>query len=267
MTATAKSSGPMDARIRARRARVRADAARRRQRRTLSLFALLLVVAGIAVALRSPLFDLTEVRVVGVDGERARAVQRAAALEPGQHLLTVPLEQAQRRVESLPWVAEAVVRRAPPSTIAIDVTRRVPLVTVETDGSSWQVDADAVLVDGGRVADAPPVLASGAELPELGQPIDSPAIRDAVEVHTTLPAWLRRRVEAYVVSAPGNLTLQLQVPPADPDEGDPTVVPVRFGGPDDLALKAEVIRVLLPQAAERGAALDVRAPANPVVVP
>jgi hypothetical protein len=42
---------------------------------------------------------------------------------------------------------------------------------------------------------------------------------------------------------------------------------VRFGSPEDLALKAEVIRVLLPQAAERGSTLDVRAPANPVVVP
>lgn len=266
MTTTAKS-GHMDARIRARRARVRADAARRRQRRTLSLFALLLVVAGVAVALRSSLFELTDVRVVGTAGERVTAVRRAAALEPGQHLLTVPLEEAQRRVESLPWVKEAVVHRAPPSTIEIDVTRRVPLLTVETGASSWQVDADAVMVDGGHVPDTPPIVASGADLPELGQPVDSPAIRDAVEVHTALPAWLRRRVTAYVVSAPGNLTLRLRVPPSDPDEGEPTVVPVRFGGPEDLALKAEVIRLLLPQTAERAAALDVRAPANPVVVP
>lgn len=264
---TAARSGHMDARIRARRARVRADAAKRRQRRTLSLFALLLVVAGVAVTVRSSLFELTDVRVVGVTGDRAGAVQRAAALEPGQHLLTVPLEEAQRRVESLPWVKQAVVHRAPPSTIAIDVTPRVPVLTVQTDGSSWQIDADAVLVDGGSVTDAPPIVASGAALPELGQPVDSPAIRDAVEVHTGLPAWLRRRVTAYVVSAPGNLTLQLRVPPADPDEGGPTMVPVRFGGPDDLALKAEVIRVLLPQAAEQGGAIDVRAPANPVVVP
>lgn len=266
MTTTAKS-GHMDARIRARRARVRADAAKRRQRRTLSLFALLLLVAGVSVALRSPLFELTDVRVDGVRGDRARAVQRAAALEPGQHLLTVPLDRAQRRVEELPWVAEALVHRAPPSTIAIDVTRRVPVLTVQTGGSSWQVDAEAVLVDGGKVADAPPIVADGAELPELGQPIDSPAIRDAVEVHTRSPAWLRRRVTTYVVSAPGNLTLRLRVPPADPDEDDPILVPVRFGDPDDLALKAEVVRVLLPQAAEQGATLDVRAPANPVVVP
>lgn len=82
MTATAKS-GHMDARIRARRARVRSDAAKRRQRRTLSLFALLVVVAGVAVVLRSPLFEISGIQVIGVSGDRADTVDRAAALEPG----------------------------------------------------------------------------------------------------------------------------------------------------------------------------------------
>jgi hypothetical protein len=42
---------------------------------------------------------------------------------------------------------------------------------------------------------------------------------------------------------------------------------VLVGDADNLALKAEVIRVLLPQAISQGGDLDVRAPANPVVVP
>lgn len=265
MTATAKS-GHMDARIRARRARVRSDAAKRRQRRTLSLFALLVVVAGVAVVLRSPLFEISGVQVIGVSGERADVVERAAALEAGQHLLTAPLAQAQERVEALPWVKTAVVRRSPPSTVAIDVERRIPLLTIQTDAASWKIDDEAVLVDGGKVTDAPVLTLGAVDLPELGRVIEIPVVRDAVEVHTHLPGWLRRQVQAYEVSESSDLVLRLRVP-ARGDREDPTVVPVRFGSAEDLALKAEVIRVLLPQAVERGAALDVRAPANPVVVP
>ena len=45
-----------------------------------------------------------------------------------------------------------------------------------------------------------------------------------------------------------------------------TTVDVRFGTATDLALKVEVIRVLLPQAVEQQGDLDVRAPTNPIVV-
>lgn len=266
MTATAKS-GHMDARMRARRARVRADAVRRRQRRTLSLFVLLVLIAGVAVVLRSPLFDISGIRVEGVSGRRARTVERTAALESGQHLLTAPLDEARARVEDLPWVNEAVVRRSPPSTVAIEVTPRTPLLTVETDGASWKVDDEAVLVDGGRVKDAPVIVLDDTALPELGRPIDDPYVRDAVEVHTHLPGWLRRKVTAYEVTDDHRLVLQLRVPPRDPDDGEPITVGVRFGTARDLALKVEVIRVLLPEAVEGGGSLDVRAPANPVVVP
>lgn len=267
MTATAKS-GPMDARIRARRATVRADAVRRRQRRTLSLFVLLVLVAGIAVVLRSPLFGISDIRVTGASGGRARTVERTAALEQGQHLLTAPLEEARARVEALPWVAEAVVRRAPPSTVAIEVTSRTPMLTVETSTASWKVDDEAVLVDGGRVKGAPVVELGDVTLPELGRPVDNQAVRDAVEVHTHLPGWLRGQVAAYEASDAYGVVLRLHVPPDDPDAGDgPVTVPVRFGTARDLALKVEVIRVLLPEAVSGGSSLDVRAPANPVVVP
>jgi hypothetical protein len=266
MTATAKS-GHMDARIRARRARVRADAVRRRQRRTLSLFLLLVLVAGIAVVLRSPLFGISGIGVTGVSGPRARTVERTAALERGQHLLTAPLEEAAARVEALPWVAEAVVRRSPPSTVAIEVTPRMPLLTIETDGASWKVDDEAVLVDGGRVKDAPVIVLDDTELPALGKPVADTSVRDAVEVHAHLPGWLRGQVSAYEATEDHGLVLRLQVPPRDPDEGGPATVRVRFGTARDLALKVEVIRVLLPEAVARGGALDVRAPANPVVVP
>ena len=279
MSASVKSRDDMDARIRARRARVRAEAVKRRQRRTLSLFFVLLVAAGVAVALRSPLFEISAIEVRGVGAQRASSVRQAAAIHEGEHLLAAPLAEAQASVERLAWVRSATVHRLPPSTVAIDVTPRVPLLTVETTGTVWKVDEEAVVVDGGRVAGAPAISVAALEQPKLGTMVRDRTVRDAVRVHVRLPAWLRDQVVAYRVEAPRDLWLRLRVPAeatgSDREGKDQrarkggagaAIVDVRFGTAADLALKAEVIRVLLPEAVEKGRALDVRAPTNPVVV-
>lgn len=267
-SAPVKRRDDMDGRIRARRARVRAEAVKRRQRRTLSLFVLLLIVAGVSVALRSPLFEIGAIEVRGVNDARAEAVRDAAAISKGQHLLTAPLEEAQAQVERLAWVGSAVVHRVPPSTVAIDVTPRRPLLTVETTTASWKVDEDTVVIAGGRVADAPVINVGDLEIPALGSVIDDPTVQDAVEVHTRSPAWLRRQVAVYRIRGPRDLWLRLKIPQgeASDSDSDSATVDVRFGTAKDLPLKAEVLRVLLPQAVEQQRDLDVRAPANPVVV-
>lgn len=264
--ASVKRRDDMDGRIRARRARVRAEAVKRRQRRTLSLFVLLLIVAGVAVVLRSPLFEIGAIEVRGVSDGRAEAVRQAAAISKGQHLLTAPLEEAQAQVERLAWVRSAVVHRVPPSTVAIDVTPRRPLLTVETSTASWKVDEDTVVIAGGRVADAPVINVGDLEIPPLGSVIEDQTVQDAVEVHTRSPAWLRRQVAVYRIQGPRDLWLRLKIAQGAGEDSDPATVDVRYGTAKDLPLKAEVLRVLLPQAVEQQRDLDVRAPANPVVV-
>lgn len=274
MTASLKPPDDMDARIRARRARVRAETVKRRQRRTLSLFFVLLIIAGVSVALRSPLFEISAIEVRGVGAERARIVRQAAAIREGEHLLTAPLVEAQVNVERLAWVKAATVHRLPPSTVAVDVTPRRPLLTVETPETAWKVDKEAVVVDGGRVAGAPVVAVDALDDLRLGAAIKDGTVRDAVRVHIALPAWLRDQVKVYRIVAPRDLWLRLAVPARgrSTDERErargskTTMVDVRFGTATDLALKAEVIRVLLPQAVEQQGDLDIRAPTNPVVV-
>jgi hypothetical protein len=276
MSASVKPRDDMDARIRARRARVRAEAAKRRQRRTLSLFFVLLIAGGVAVALRSPLFEISAIEVRGVGGQRAGIVRQTAGIQEGQHLLTAPLAEAEAGVERLAWVKAVTVHRLPPSSVAIDVTPRVPLLTIEAAGTAWKVDEDAVVVDGGRVADAPAITVESLERPELGTAIRDHTVRDAVRVHSGLPGWLREQVVAYRIAGPRDLWLRLRVPERAADRkradgreradgADATTVDVRFGTAADLELKVEVIRVLLPQAVDERRDLDVRAPTNPVV--
>lgn len=60
----------------------------------------------------------------------------AGGIERGAPLATAHLDVAADRIEALPWVAEATVRRRWPGTIRYRVVERVPAAAVTaTDGS------------------------------------------------------------------------------------------------------------------------------------
>jgi cell division protein FtsQ len=245
----------MDARIRARRRAVLAAGYRRRRRITLSVLSAVALL-GLAFAVsHSPLFAVDEVRVTGLEGERAALVDRLAAVSPGERLLSVDLDAIRDDVIGLPFVREVAVTRVPPSTIQIAVVPRVPVVAVAVPGASWLLDADGV------------VDAERSVLPGPGVEVSDAAVRNAVEVHVGLPGPLRAQIDRY--DAPSERGLRLHLAEDD--------IWVRFGVAERVPAKAQVIGLLLDQAREQAARagrsdlgvaeLDVRAPDNPVLVP
>jgi cell division protein FtsQ len=264
---TRSPSEYVDERFRARRQAVR-DAGVRRQRRLAGSIAALVVLGGGVTALTySPLFLITDVAVAGVSPERAAEVEEAAAFPPGAHLLFTDLNSPTGRVEALPWVANATIRRNPPSTLEIAVTAREPAAVVRLSHASWLVDRDGVLIGGGAVDGLVQVDAPGAELPSVGQVVEAEAIRDALVVHAGLPAELRARVVRYDARADLPLRLLLRL------DGEPAEVWVRVGDGTRIGQKGQAIALVLEQAQHdetlnlAGMELDVRAPENPVLDP
>lgn len=262
----------MDARLKARRDGV-ARARLRRRRRVAASAAALVVFAmaatGIAV---SPLAEITEVRVRGVDGERLRQARAAADVHLGENVLAADLSTAESRVEEIPWVHRAAVRRRPPTTVEISVTVRTPVALVKTSESTWLVDREGVVVAKGSQDQLPLVHAPEAVLPAVGSPVRDAAVRNALKLRAGLPDRLRSQVVRYEAPSPLGLSLQL-------DSG----VTVRVGRAEEVKEKARAISLMLAQLrdAEEGAEqddaadsdgsrvaeIDVRAPDRPVLVP
>lgn len=285
----------MDARLKARRDGVARARLRRRRRVTASVAVLvLLAMAATGVAL-SPLADITEVRVTGVDGERQRQAREAADVHLGENVLAADLPTAGSRVEELPWVRSAVVRRRPPTTIEIAVVVRTPVARVQTSEGTWLVDGEGVVVAEGTDEGLPVVQAPEAVLPAVGSTVRDAAVRNALRMRARLPDALRSRVARYEAPSPRGLHLQL-------DSG----VTVRVGRAERVGEKARAIALLLEQMRDaedsadsssgsgaqegggaskfagpgesqdddaagsdgsRAAELDVRAPDRPVLVP
>lgn len=265
---------PVDARILARRRAVRHEAVRRRRRLAATLVTLT-VLGGLAfLATSSPLFDVSSVRVLGVNGEQEDAVRSAAGVIEGDNILRLDAGRIETRIAGLPWVREVSLRRVPPATVEIAVDVREPFALVRLAETLWTVDADGIVLAGGAASDQLVTIAApDAVLPRVGEEILDTAVRNAIAVHRGLPGPLRASVLRYELEPASGLRLLLDVPDLTPETEEGLWV--RFGLAERIDGKARVLGLLLDQAraqAARGeglliAELDVRAPDNPVIIP
>ena len=129
-----------------------------RWRRVLLPLLLLAVTGGILVAaflmLREGLFTgnprlvLREVRVrtTGYWRDRGKQLCSRIGLEPGINLFSLNLRTLRRRLECIPNIASAEVRRVPPDTIEIKIEERIPRAVLGNPRSPFVVDEHCVVI-------------------------------------------------------------------------------------------------------------------------
>jgi cell division protein FtsQ len=270
MTAAAPPTGPdMDARIAERRAAV---AYSRRRNRRRWLFSATMLVGLVAVAMgvaASPLFDVTRVVIAGTQGEETAEVRSVIGIDVGDNLLGADVHAAAEAVTALPWVKDAEVTRSPPASVEVRVDRRDPFAVVRLPDESWTVDEEGVVLAGGAVEGLVEIDAPSSSLPRPGEAATDEAVTSVLTFHAGLPDLFATRVRRYEAPSPTGIRMRVDVTqPSDQQ------VWVRVGTSDDVTLKAEVAEAILEQAeALLGPdgpgvrEVDVRAPANPVLIP
>jgi hypothetical protein len=266
----------MDARIRARRHAIHEEQARRRRRWIVSAAAVVLLTVAAGAAARSPLFTITETRLVGVDGERAAELRDFLPITEGENLLAADLRRVERQLAQVPWVREVNAVRLPPSTVEVRVAVRQPAAVVRLAGAVWTVDRDGVVLAPG-IGGTPPgprnirgprglvvIEAPNSVLPGVGTRASDAAVQNALAVHAVLAERWRSAIDRYDAPSERGLRLHLVL------ERDHDGIWVRFGSAERGEEKSRVLQALLAEV-ERApfpiAEIDVRAPGTPVVVP
>jgi cell division protein FtsQ len=246
---------PTDPRFSRRRKAV----ARSRHRRLLmriSVACLLLVAPWAAFA--SPLLRVRAVEVVGARHTDPDDVVDAAELTDGDNLLLLSADDVVTRVGDLPWIKAVEVDRMLPGTVRIRIAERRAALVLSLGAARWTVD------DGGRVLE--PGIAQ-SDLPTLagvqvgtvspGVELRTEEATGALRVWRSLPASLADDVEAIFAPTVERITLALS---------DGTQV--RYGAPEEMASKNEVLTVLRARLAREESVatyIDVRVPSRPAV--
>ncbi|MGH9280560.1 MAG: cell division protein FtsQ/DivIB [Acidimicrobiales bacterium] len=249
----------IDPRIRQRRIEVRRAEGRRRLRAVGT--AILLVLCGIAswMTLGSPLLDVDRRRVVGAVHTPAQAVLDAAGVPRGEAMVDVDEGAVAARVEQLPWVARATVRRAWPGTVVITVTERRPSAVTRTNEESWallDIDGKVLEIVGERPVGLVALEGVLGAAPTDAQPgARATSVAGPLEVVRSLTPALTARTEAVVVVQTGEIALKLN------PRGT-----VRLGTAEQVSAKVRAIETILASLDTANlAVLDVRFPSSPVL--
>jgi cell division protein FtsQ len=248
-----ESAVVLDVRMRRRRLAVENDARDRRYRRIawgLVPVALLVMAAVVAYL---PMLDVDRVLVEGATRTPPATVQWASRVHLGDALLATDAVGAERRIEALPWIKDATVKREWPGTVRITVTERTPIAVLVNDEGRMPgvVDASGRIIDvGGLVTPGlveltgmDPRLAEGARIPARGRE----ALKLAVALTERLPGQaLGVNVDLEVSLAVGGIA--------------------RFGSIEQLDAKLVALETILTDVDTSDmAVLDLRVPSNPTI--
>ena len=252
----------IDPRIRQRRVAIRRSQGRRRLRWIGAAAVAVVVVLGLLGLAHTPWFGAQAVSVTGIHPHTPdAAIVAAAGLEHHPPLISVNPGAVAKKVESLPFIATARVRRHWPDGVQIAVTERVPVVEMAGPNSSWS------LLDGhGRTLQVVPArlpglvvyivrtATSGIPPAPVGASLP-PAAGPGLEVSRTLPPAFSSQVVSVTVAADGSISMALY-----------SGITVLFGTDSDRTAKYQDIASILAHGTLHATSvIDVTVPESPTV--
>jgi cell division protein FtsQ len=253
---------PIDPRIRQRRLSVLRSRGRRRLRRVLGVLGAGALVVGVVAMLHTPLFSARAITVTGAHPETGTAAIVAAA-GLGRHPPMISLNPAAvaGRVEALPFISSAQVKRQWPDGVQISVTERVPALQMAGPGTSWSV------LDGhGRTLQVGPARLPGLVVfivhtrfggvppAPAGQSLP-PGASAGLLVCRSLPKAFSAQVVSVTMAPDATINLAL-------DSG----ITVLFGTGTDLVAKFEDVAAIIAHATlHPTSTIDVSVPESPTV--
>ncbi len=216
------------------------------------------VVIALGVAAAWPGFDPQVVEVTGNQRVSSSQILSRAAIASRESIWLQNTGAIKARIEAIPYIATASIHRIPPAAIAIEVHERVPFAILRSGDDAVVVDRALRVLAPAADADAKPVfvIKPGLDLAmgRFATTHDAVSLRDAydaMEAKGIEPLELALdRFGGLVVTLPGGLHLLL-------------------GGEVDLDRKLGLAQAILAQVVHersRVAAIDLRAPATPVLI-
>ncbi|MDO3649993.1 cell division protein FtsQ/DivIB [Nocardia mangyaensis] len=201
-----------------------------------------LVVTVIAVlAWFTPALSVRTVQIDGLSSVPEQEVRVLLEIPEGRSMLRIDTTEIAQRVAAIPKVRSVRVQRKFPSTVAVTVVERTPVVYVESPDGVHLIDADSV-----EFAIEPAVPIGVPELVTDEHFTGPEAARAAVDVLVTLPPALSVQVGEVVARSNSDVSLNLR-------DGRKVV----WGGTGDGERKAAVVMPLLTR---EGTVFDVSSP-------
>ncbi|HEV7717526.1 MAG TPA: FtsQ-type POTRA domain-containing protein [Arsenicitalea sp.] len=109
-------------------------------------------------------FAVGEISISGQSITHEADIVKALAIEPHMSTVDFDADAARQRIEKLPAIASATVRKIYPGHVIVSVTEKVPVARWRVDGATFVVDKDGEQIgdDGAAYSELPLVIGDGA---------------------------------------------------------------------------------------------------------
>jgi cell division protein FtsQ len=174
------------------------------------LVALPLLAGGWLLLRKSSFVAVEHVRVSGVHGPDASAIEAALA-GAASHMSTLDLNPAALRTAVASFPVVRSIRAIPsfPHGLRVDVVEQLPVAAVTVGGERTAVAADGVVLGPALLSGSLPALSENAAEASVGQRLHDLTLRGALTVLGDAPAPLARAVKR-VYTGPEGLTLAMR---------------------------------------------------------
>lgn len=203
-------AGEVDPRIAARRAAVVSQAMSRRRRIVVGVAAAVALAVAAVLVVRSPLFGVRDVAVIGDPTSSAAVVLRDAGLRRGMPLISIDEGSAAARLVRSAEYLDAAVTTRWPGTVEVRVTRRPVIAVFIAGGRRMIVGRGGVAMPAtADVRGALEVTVEGS-LPRVSAGRTVPAaLASIADTVAATPLSLRARTQTITMSSRSELTYGL----------------------------------------------------------
>ena len=242
-------------RIAERRREVRAQRRRRRRRIAISLILIAAIGTGAWVLVRSRVFSLQKIDVVGTSVVSRQAVIDASGLHIGQSALGVNLGTIAARVKTIAGVEDAKVTREGSLGIKIVIVERRAAIEVQSNGQKWFLDQAGVQIPTGENDGTLPIVDLPATIDVATFSVTDEA--NVLAIWAKMPKAMRAKLVSFSLLTDHAVAFDL---------GTTTVI---FGTADQITQKLVAVQLVTKRAAadhDKVLRIDVRAPSRPAAV-
>jgi len=224
----------------------------RQARAMVAAAALLMLGSASWWGYHSPWLTVSDVRVTGAQQVPANEIARAAGLE-GDSIFGLDLHAAETRIEAIPEVRTATVKKHGMHGVAIDVQERTAWGSWQIGGVNVPIDQDGYVLPGPAPKDAPVIInAEPHDAVQPGDRMDPQAVELAARITHDAPTALGRHVVALAYQRASGLTAILSG-----QDVDSKAVWVTFGDARDYDYKIATLYALFERAKQDELALNV----------
>jgi len=238
-------------RIAQRRREVRAQKRRRRRKILIALILVGGIASGAWVMMRSSVFSLQKIDVVGAVSVSKQEIIDASGLHVGQSALGIDYSAVAARVRALPGLADARVTREGSLGVKITIFERTAALEVRGNGTAWYLDQHGVQISASPTGSVPTVfLAATIDIAQFTQDDEN----NVLTVWAKMPKAMRAQLTSFQLLADHSVSFKL---------GMTTVI---LGTADQIDQKLLAVQAVAARVAadhKRLIRVDVRAPDRP----